>query len=84
MADSAPTIGTDMATLNFDVELIYEGTGHFMNFEYEFEEFGLSRAELEELANDLATGGVRDLYDEIMGQISIVPVLTEIEDDNDY
>ena len=84
MADSAPTIGTDMATLNFDVELIYEGTGHFMNFEYEFEEFGLSRAELEELANDLATGGVRDLYDEIMGQISIVPVLTSIEEDDDY
>ena len=84
MADSAPTIGTDMATLNFDVELIYEGTGHFMNFEYEFEEFGLSRAELEELANDLATGGVRDLYEEIMGNISIVPVLTSIEEDDDY
>jgi len=73
-----------MATLNFEVELIYEGTGHFMNFEYEFEEFGLSRAELEDLANDLATGGVRDLYDEIMGQISIVPVLTSIEADDDY
>lgn len=84
MADSAPKIGTDMATLNFDVELIYEGTGHFMNFEYEFEEYGLSRAELEDLANDLATGGVRDLYEEIMGNISIVPVLTSIEEDDDY
>ena len=73
-----------MATLNFEVELIYEGTGHFMNFEYQFEEFGLSRAELEELANDLATGADRTLYDEIMGNISIVPVLTSIEEDNDY
>jgi len=84
MADSAQTIGTDMATLRFDVELIYEGTGHFMNFEYEFEEFGLSRRELQELADDLATGGDRALYDEIMGQISIVPTLVEIEDDSDY
>ena len=84
MADSAPKIGTDMATLNFDVELIYEGTGHFMNFEYEFEEFGLSRAELQDLADDLVTGSDRALYDEIMGQISIVPTLVEIEDDSDY
>jgi len=84
MADSAPTIGTDMATLRFDVELIYEGTGHFMNFEYEFEEFGLSRAELQDLADDLVTGSDRALYDEIMGQISIVPTLVEIEDDSDY
>jgi len=73
-----------MATLNFDVELIYEGTGHFMNFEYEFEEFGLSRAELQDLADDLVTGSDRALYDEIMGQISIVPTLVEIEDDSDY
>jgi len=84
MADSAPKIGTDMATLRFDVELIYEGTGHFMNFEYEFEEFGLSRAELQDLADDLVTGSDRALYDEIMGQISIVPTLVEIEDDSDY
>ena len=84
MADSAQTIGTDMVTLRFDVELIYEGTGHFMNFEYEFEEFGLSRAELQDLADDLVTGSDRALYDEIMGQISIVPTLVEIEDDNDY
>ena len=84
MADSAPTIGTDMATLNFEVELIYEGTGHFMNFDYKFEEFGLSRRELEDLADDLVTGSDRALYDEIMGQISIVPTLVEIEDDSDY
>ena len=84
MADSAPKIGTDMATLNFDVELIYEGTGHFMNFEYKFEEFGLSRRELEDLADDLVTGSDRALYDEIMGEISIVPTLVEIEDDSDY
>ena len=73
-----------MATITFSVELIYEGTGHFMNFEYEFEEFGLSRAELQDLADDLVTGSDRALYDEIMGQISIVPTLVEIEDDSDY
>ena len=84
MADSAPTIGTDMAILRFEVDVIHEDSGYSMNFEYDFEEFGLSRAELEQLADDLATGSDRALYDEIMGQISIVPTLVEIEDDNDY
>lgn len=45
-----------MATITFSVELIYEGTGHFMNFEYDWEEFGLSRQELEDLADELASG----------------------------
>ena len=84
MADSAQTIGTDMATLRFDVDVIHEDSGYSMNFEYDFEEFGLSRAELQQLADDLATGSDRALYDEIMGSISIVPVLVEIEEDNDY
>jgi hypothetical protein len=70
-----------MATITFSVELIYEGTGHFMEFEYEWEEFGLSRRELEELADQLASGSDPSLYNEIMGNISIVPVVENVSAD---
>lgn len=70
-----------MATINFEVELIYEGTGHFMNFEYQFEEFGYSRQELDDLADDLVMGRERMLYDEILQNISIVPTVTSIDYD---
>ena len=70
-----------MATITFSVELIYEGTGHFMNFEYDWEEFGLSRRELEELADDLVMGRDRALYDEIMQNISIVPTVENVSFD---
>ena len=70
-----------MATITFSVELIYEGTGHYMNFEYDWEEFGLSRRELEELADDLVMGRDRALYDEIMQNISIVPTVENVSFD---
>ena len=70
-----------MATITFSVELIYEGTGHFMDFEYDWEEFGLSRRELEELADDLVMGRDRALYDEIMQNISIVPTVENVSFD---
>ncbi|MGA1713269.1 MAG: hypothetical protein ACO4CS_18455 [bacterium] len=70
-----------MATITFSVELIYEGTGHFMNFEYDWEEFGLSRRELEELADDLVMGRDSALYDEIMQNISIVPTVENVSFD---
>ena len=70
-----------MATITFSVELIYEGTGHFMDFEYDWEEFGLSRRELEEFADDLASGSDPSLYNEIMGNISIVPTVENVSFD---
>ena len=70
-----------MATITFSVELIYEGTGHYMNFEYDWEEFGLSRRELEELADDLVMGRDSALYDEIMQNISIVPTVENVSFD---
>jgi hypothetical protein len=70
-----------MATITFSVELIYEGTGHFMNFEYDWEEFGLSRQELEDLADELASGADPSLYNEIMGNISIVPTVENVSFD---
>lgn len=72
-----------MATITFNVELIYEGTGHFMDFEYDYEEYGLTRAEAEELADDLASGRNPDLFNEIMSNISIVPVVENVEADEE-
>jgi hypothetical protein len=70
-----------MATITFSVELIYEGTGHFMDFEYEYETWDdMTQEELEALADDLATGRDPELYNEIMNNISIVPRLISIED----
>jgi hypothetical protein len=68
----------------FEVELIFEGNGHFLNFDYDYEEFGLTQAEAEELASDIEGGRDQGFYDEIMNNISIVPRLiriTDVEDD---
>jgi len=71
-----------MATITFSVELIYEGTGHFMDFEYEYETWDdMTREELEQLADDLATGRDPELYNEIMGNLSIVPTVENVSAD---
>jgi hypothetical protein len=67
-----------MAILTFDVELIYEGTGHFLNFDYDFEEFDLTEEEAKELADSIESGLDQGFYDEIMNNISIVPRLLSI------
>jgi hypothetical protein len=71
-----------MATITFSVELIYEGTGHFMDFEYDYETWDdMTQEELEALADDLATGRDPELYNEIMANISIVPTVENVSAD---
>ncbi len=71
-----------MATITFSVELIYEGTGHFMDFEYDYEAYeDMTREELEELADDLASGRNPELYEEILNNISIVPTVENVVSD---
>jgi hypothetical protein len=73
-----------MATITFSVELIYEGTGHFMDFEYDYEAYDdMTREELEQLADDLASGRNSELYNEIMANISIVPTVEDVIPDED-
>jgi hypothetical protein len=67
-----------MATITFSVELICELTGDFMNFEYDYEAFDMTREELEQLADDLVMGRDAELYNEIMANISIVPVVENV------
>ena len=68
-----------MATLTFDVDIIFEGTGHFLNFEYDFEEYDLTEEEAKDLADSIESGLDQGFYDEIMNNISIVPRLVSIE-----
>jgi len=71
-----------MATITFSVELIYEGTGHFMDFEYEYEAYDdMTREELEQLADDLASSRNPELYEEILNNISIVPTVENVSAD---
>ena len=71
-----------MATITFSVELICELTGDFMNFEYDYETYDdMTREELEQLADDLVMGRDAELYNEIMANISIVPVVENVSAD---
>ena len=71
-----------MATITFSVELIYEGTGHYMDFEYDYEAYDdMTREELEQLADDLVSGRDPELYNEIMANISIVPTVENVSAD---
>jgi hypothetical protein len=71
-----------MATITFSVELICELTGDFMNFEYDYETYDdMTREELEQLADDLVMGRDAELYNEIMANISIVPVVENVSED---
>lgn len=68
-----------MATITFSVELICELTGDFMNFDYDYETYDdMTREELEQLADDLVMGRDAELYNEIMANISIVPVVENV------
>jgi hypothetical protein len=75
-------IGGVMATITFSVELICELTGDFMNFDYDYETYeDMTREELEALADDLVMGRDAELYNEIMANISIVPVVENVSAD---
>lgn len=68
-----------MTTITFSVELIYEGTGHFMDFEYDYETWDdMTTEEAEALADDLASGRDPELYNEIMANLSIVPTVENV------
>jgi uncharacterized membrane protein len=74
-----------MATINFEIELINELTGHTMDFEYTYETYGddYTREEIDQLANDLISSRDPELYNEILSNISIVPSLDSVEYDDE-
>jgi hypothetical protein len=53
-----------------------------MNFDYDYETYeDMTREELEALADDLVMGRDAELYNEIMANISIVPVVENVSAD---
>jgi hypothetical protein len=70
-----------VATITFNVELIYEGTGHYLDFEYEHEFFDdeYTQEEIDQYVDDLVTGRDPELYNEIMANISIVPTFDRVD-----
>ena len=73
-----------MATITFDIEIVNELDGSFMNFEYEYEVYDdMTTDEIEYLANELERGTDSDLYDTILSNISIVPRMIHIDGAND-
>ena len=69
-----------MATLTFDVEITDENTGNYMVVEYEYDVYGLTQEEAEDLADEIQHGMNQDFYDEVMQNISITPRLVSIDD----
>ena len=69
-----------MATLTFDVEITDENTGNHMVVEYEYDVYGLTQEEAEDLADEIQHGLCQDFYDEVMQNISITPRLVSIDD----
>lgn len=85
MADFAPTIGTDMAIVHFEVEVVNEFDGQTMQFDYDFEIYddGLTREEIDEHVQGLTRGSCADMYNDIMNNLSIVPTIKDVTYDND-
>ena len=72
-----------MATIMFDIEIINEHNGSFMNFEYDYEimDPDLTEVDIQNIADDLAHGVDPDLYETILGNLSIIPRVSYIEMD---
>jgi uncharacterized membrane protein len=61
--------------LVFEIELVNETIGSFMNFEYEYELYGddYSEEDIADMVEELETGRNSELYDTILSNISINP-----------
>jgi hypothetical protein len=72
-----------MYLATYDVEVIHETSGAFMNFEEEYEFFAENDDEAQDIANQYMNG---EIFDVIMSNISVVPGdldVEELEDEED-
>lgn len=61
----------------YDVEIIFEGSGQYMNVEFDYEFYAENDEEAEMLADDYCQ---KDIYNDIMSNISIVPTVENVEE----
>ena len=75
-----------MATFHFTGEIINELTGHFMDFEFEYEVYedpDMTREELVQMGQDFASFRDQEVLGYIMDNLSIVLNFEGVETDND-
>ena len=61
----------------YDVEIVFENTGQYMNVEFDYEFYAENDEEAEILADDYCE---KDIYGDIMSNISIVPTVENVEE----
>ena len=61
----------------YDVEIVFEHTGSYMNVEWDYEFYAEDDEEAEMLADDYCQ---KDIYDDIMSNISIMPTVENVEE----
>jgi hypothetical protein len=66
-----------MYLATYEVEVIHETSGEFMNFEEEYEFFAENDDEAQDIANQYVNG---EIFDVIMSNISIVPGDLDVEE----
>ena len=61
----------------YDVEIVFEPTGQYMNVEWDYEFYAEDDEEAEMLADDYC---FTDIFDDIMSNISIMPTVENVEE----
>ena len=61
----------------YDVEIIFENTGQYMNVEFDYEFYAEDEEEANEIADDYCQ---KDIFDDIMSNISIMPTVENVEE----
>ena len=75
-----------MAILSFSGEIINELTGHFMEFEFEYdvyEDSDTTREELVQMGQDYASAADFEVFQYILDNLSIILNFEDVETDND-
>lgn len=75
-----------MATFSFSGEIINELTGHFLEFEFDYEVYedpDMTREELVQMGEDFASFRDQEVLGYIMDNLSVVLNFEHVETDND-
>jgi len=75
-----------MATFHFTGEIINELTGHFMDFEFEYEVYedpDMTNDELVQMGEDFASFADHEVLNYIMDNLSVILRFEGVEADND-
>ena len=75
-----------MAVLSFSGEIINELTGHFLDFEFDYEVYedsDMTREDVEQMGQDFASFRDHEVLNYVLDNLSVVLTLENVETDND-